>query len=130
MPLFLFRSYSDLMSTKDALTPLFAVLKDTGGYFVFPDEDGNEFVVISRQDFTARQKAPISEIQLPLPPAASAVDVLDRINREIALYQMLQEEAEPVEEQDDLALDAQEEEPGLRVRFEPLKGDLSPELQE
>ncbi len=61
-------------------------------------------------------------------------DFLERINREIAIYRQQQEEAEKVVEDSGLI----EEKGGLgeeenvakeKIKFEPLKGDLSPDLQ-
>ena len=117
------------------LTSILEVLKEAaGGYFVLRDEAGEEYVVMAKQEFDARaQDDGPREIQLPLPEQlsvrSSLFDVADDINREIALYQAGQfEEAarlDPWAEGN-----AEDEEAGMRVRFEPLKGDLPPELQE
>lgn len=122
-----------------------AALHDLGGYFVFEDEHGEEFVLVRKQDFEVDEGNYYEERQLELPAAPKRDDlaadqVLDRINREIAAYHMQDEE----ERIDDLALDTSSHEDeeevfrrsqnGVpepkRVRFEPLRGDLSPDLQE
>lgn len=127
---------------KETLAPILRVLGELGGKFMFMDDEGREFVICRRQEFDTltTQK---SEQQLALPPlkksaagehALTAGYVLDRINREIAVYQMQQED----EQVDDLAVPKEGEDTseqaqdkqGKRVRFEALKGDLPPELQE
>src|SRR5687767_4498131 len=119
---------------------LLSVLKEIDGYFVVTDGEGEEYIVVKRSDFERR--APInSEVQLPLPSRTgtgedileSAGDVLERINREIADYYVQQAEqdfVEPEEESSSLTQSSFTVPPPRRVRFEPLSGDLPPELQE
>ncbi|MBI4021885.1 MAG: hypothetical protein HY372_00855 [Candidatus Andersenbacteria bacterium] len=105
-----------------------------GGYFVLRAEDGEAFVVMPKSEFDRLDKqAGSHEVQLTLPADAGmaggavrstqreADEVLERINREIALYQA-------GKEQDDALEDELIKSPA--VRFEPLRGDLPPELQE
>lgn len=135
------------MRGNGALDHVLGALKGVGGYFVLRDETGEEFIIMRAADWQRRAG---SDMQLPLPPlgarreggpiaspvslpAAGATEVLARINREIALYQLQQEEqaAEVVAEDADPARRlGGTERPGTRVRFEPLRGDLPPELQE
>lgn len=120
------------MKGKD-LSQVMMALRELGGYFVWRDEVGEAYVILSKQEFDQLQEAGEPEVQLSLPNApkteteARADHVLERINREIAVYQLRQQEDEmaeiPIEE-------VEQEKPGARVRFEPLKGDLPPELQE
>jgi hypothetical protein len=127
------------------LEPLLNILKRFGGYYLFRSHSGEQYVIMSRSEFDRREEA-VSEHQLPLPAALSAAssagDVLERINREIALYQLQQAEEdvgeEPEAEEQASQLPAQatmttievEQTPPRRIRFEPLRGDLPPELQE
>lgn len=130
------------------LSPVFEALKQFGGYFVLADETGQEFMIAPKETAGITARSPGGEKQLPLPPAAmrsfkvkaAANELLERINREIALYQLQRTD----EEVDDIGLPEAEidvievstmdadaaDRPPLRVRFEPLKGDLPPELQE
>jgi len=94
------------------------------GYFTLTDEVGDQFVIARKEEFEGRRKR-VGEEQLPLPatPSAekdSADEVLDKINREIAMYQV-----QETQEDDDLGI-----RPTRKIQFEPLKGDLPPELQE
>lgn len=135
-----------------AVTPVLRVLSQLGGYFTFADARGEQFVIASKSEFEKRRGgADSSQRQLPLSSARwrdeqpeSADEVLETINREIAEYHMKQED----ELEDDLALTEEDSEPRLvedknepqeytqplpppvRVKFEPLRGDLPPELQE
>lgn len=128
---------------QEAVEPVLRVLSQLGGHFTFPDKQGEQFVIARKTDFDAnRGTQKPAERQLPftgrMPMRNSpdtAGEVLDKINKEIALYQMNQQE-----EVDDLAADDVVDElyfqpgqplpPPVRVRFEPIKGDLPPELQE
>lgn len=117
---------------KDVLGPVLRVLKGLGGKFVFTDSDGDTFVLMSKAELTrVRQK----QEQLPLPPARAveaavrqhapdiAEDVIEAINRDIALSQN-----QPDVAGDDFSLPLAP--PAPKLRFEPLKGDISPDLQE
>lgn len=120
------------------------VLRDMGGYFTFTDAAGEEYVVMRRQDMGhLHLPANQSEVQLVLPPSPTAVAntadlLLDRINRDIAMYQQAQEQFDDLAIPEDEAVvtiepmieGAAPVPPPRRVRFEPLRGDLPPELQE
>lgn len=134
------------------VAPVLRVLSQLGGYFTFSDAQGEQFVIASKSEFEKRQRGgEASQRQLPLSSARrrddqpeSADEVLETINREISEYHMKQED----ELEDDLALAEEDSEPSLvedkneqqeyrqplpppvRVKFEPLRGDLPPELQE
>ena len=98
-------------------------------------EDGQFFVIMPKSEFDRldKQGRP-HEVQLKLPADAAGMhsgavrstqreadEVLERINREIALYQGGREHVDEFE--GELVKPA-------GVRFEPLRGDLPPELQE
>ena len=112
------------------------VLRELGGYFVWEAADGEEYVMLSRQDFDQRvSKAEDTQLGLlsRVPasndaPRWTADDMLDKINRDVALYQL--QRAEEEEEQGDDAVEPLPPIQGKRVTFEPLRGDLPPELQE
>ena len=131
------------MLTGDLFTKILEVVRQTGGYFVFRDEMGGEYVVARKADFGGKaQETP--ERQLALPNASSLAQavretaqrqdttpefVLNSINREIAKYTA--EEQEKLV--DDLSLEAAgtpKPKSGKKIRFEPISGDLAPELQE
>lgn len=133
------------MRGNETLNQIIEVLRELGGYFTFTDSAGEEYVVMRKQDAgQLRSSARQPEVQLVLPPSptlpSNTADLLlDRINRDIALYQEAQEQfddlAIPEEESNDetrepLTQDAAPTPPPRRVRFEPLRGDLPPELQE
>ncbi|MDA1168873.1 MAG: hypothetical protein O3A36_00880 [bacterium] len=140
---------------KETLQPILHVLQDLGGTFSFTDEDGNQFVLASKEAFEGQQ-VKSQEQQLTLPQAESVSrairkhidislqdDVLDRINRDIALAYALKQELEEEEALDDVTVSLDDdmlftpkisENPEAahdsRIRFEPLKGDLAPDLQD
>lgn len=155
---------------EDILQSLLIVLKEVRGYFVFKDESGEQFVILGKEEFedlsesSSKKGKQLSLSSVLLNSAleqgteekmleaddkvkdieedkVSADDILEKINRDIALYKLLQEEEgesgmlEGIEE-DEVAGKGQDEEldepvsVSQKVRFEPLKGDLSPELQE
>ncbi|MBI1833681.1 MAG: hypothetical protein HYR90_02550 [Candidatus Andersenbacteria bacterium] len=121
-------------SLKSVLAPVLKVLKDLGGKFVFSDDTGETFVIMSKKELVKNRRQ--SEKQLPLLSAeatAKAVrehvpiqldeEIIENINRDIALSltsedsdENLAWEAEPVNMK--------------KVRFESLKGDISPDLQD
>lgn len=118
---------------------LLVALKELGGYFTFPGGDGEHFVVLRKADFDALT-AP-REVQLPLAsasPTVTADEILEKINRDIALFQGQTEEVTNLNEAEvplpPIAPETTADEFSLpaprRVRFEPLRGDLPPELQE
>ena len=111
------RSFEDLLD----------VLQEWDGYFVFHHE-GEEFV-IGRKEELERVSSEESEIQLELPSAEQSLaegdaDVLERINRDIALFQ------EQFIDDDIVDEDIPSNDEATKVRFEPLRGDLAPDLQE
>lgn len=133
------------------LDAVIAALKQLGsGYFVWRDDTGDELVIMTKREFNRLAPRTDDEVQLPLAvaqkperPAAferEAGEVLQRINHELAEYQAAQEEEEMYEallEGESLPDTApphpspfQGEGDVLKVRFEPLRGDLPPELQE
>ena len=141
------------MLAGDTFPKVLEVLRQTGGYFVFRDDSGEEYVVARRRDVDGKSAAQASERQLPLPSASSLAAVvrqtarrldktpefiLDSINREIANYH----EEEMERELDDLSVEAagrdgwaatsagSRQARGKRVRFEPIHGDLPPDLQD
>lgn len=127
------------------LDVMVAALREVGGYLVWRAANGEQFVTMSKREFDHVSQADGGrDVQLILAagpaaksalsarepassadePASSAGELLERINREIALYRQSEEEEVLVEE------DAREGEGERKVRFEPIRGDLSPELQE
>lgn len=130
------------MLAGDTLLKVIEVLKETGGYFVFRDEFGEEYVIAKKKDFGVANHSN-SEKQLSLPTTSSLAKavqetadrmdktpdfVLESINRQIAKYNDEQRE----QEIDDLSLEAAAlpKNKGKHIRFEPIHGDLPPELQE
>lgn len=127
------------MRGNETLNQILEVLRDLGGYFTFSDEVGEEYIIVRKQDATALQGGlPEPEVQLALPPSPpinTADELLDRINRDIAMYQEAQEQFDDLaiseEVQDGASAEASKTlPPPRRVRFEPLRGDLPPDLQE
>lgn len=141
--------------THESLQKTFDVLKELGGYLVIRDETGEEFVISRRSDRAGlEESAQETDRQLSLAQAPvnnSADEVLERINEELALYQLQQAEQRFLVDEETAAESGeatyhaveevqapvhQEEDtfriaaPPIRIRFEPLRGDLSPDLQE
>lgn len=128
------------MRGNETLRKVVDILQELDGYFTFSDGRGEEYIVARKKDAASLMgQANEPEVQLVLPPSPpttvnTADELLDRINADIALYQEAQEQF------DDLAIPSEEtsastEEtvplpPPRRVRFEPIRGDLPPELQE
>ena len=123
-------------SLKAVLSPVLRVLRDLGGKFVFTDDDGETFVIMSKSELV-KIKQKEEQQQLVLPPAGAVEkavrehvpvdlerDVIERINRDIALAHSEEEVAT-----DDIGIQM-DAIPAKTVRFESLKGDLPPELQE
>lgn len=123
---------------REEFAPILSALRKFGGYFTFEDE-GDQFVVVLKKD-AARLAAP-PETQLTLTPKEKAGVVPDanweEVNHDIALFQ---EPSSPALEEDDLNVPwAEASAPSVsaaaspaprRIRFEPIRGDLPPELQE
>jgi len=132
------------MKTGGSFDAVISALKALGGFFTFEADDGSEYVVIGKKEFEDMKHA-AAEKQLDLlssprqvPQPASPDQMLEKINRDIANWQMYQHESdldEALDMEDDLGLNDMESKSfdlaqGKKVRFEPLKGDLSPDLQE
>lgn len=128
---------------REAVEPVLRVLSQLGGHFTFTGQQGEQFVIARKTDFEAMKKqAAAPERQLPMaaarrPQLENLDDVLRRINREIALFQLKQdEELDDVQASDVTMVEEAEAEfeapvpPPVRLRFEPIRGDLPPELQE
>lgn len=146
---------------EDVLKSLLIVLKEVRGYFVFKDESGEQFVILGKEEFDdLSESSSKAGKQLSLSSTLlnsalehgveermsdaddkiegieedkmSADDILAKINRDIALYKLLQEEEGESDVLEGIEKDELDESvsAGQKVRFEPLKGDLSPELQE
>jgi len=140
------------MINNNALDTIVSILSEVRGHFILDGENGQEYVIIAKRKFdelthaaAERQLDLLSAVRSDERTSGSADEVLERINRDIALYE-LQRQEEELEERvaqlsaegtnnnleaeggaeriDDLALG------GKRVRFEPLRGDLPPDLQE
>lgn len=95
-------AFQDDNSLKSELTPALRVLKSLGGSIVFSDDEGEQFILARRSD-----------IEKTKMPVADNSNIIDDVNEEIAL-----------------SLIQEEEQSGARVKFEPIRGDLPPELQE
>lgn len=136
------------MKKEAILEQAIAVLEELGGYFSFKSASQREYVLIGKAELEKLQQA-VKEVQLAFPAdralsreQLTADDLLEKINRDIAVFQLQQEEDEMAEEPvveevfiEDMAQIEEEQEmsampPPRRVRFEPLRGDLPPELQE
>ncbi len=128
------------MKGETSLQRITFILKELGGYFTFFDDDGREFVVVRKEDAAKiANKVPETQLTLqpqlaPTPEPVTADDVLEKINRDIAYFNALQEDEGDF---DDIGIDTEKTTPEdsqlpppKRVRFEPLRGDLPPELQE
>lgn len=129
---------------RDELLPAMRVLKALGGTISFYDEDGERFVITCASD---NDKQRSSDHQLALPTAdvvSNAIrknldnieeGVLERINRDIALSVSTEDQqgfegvVELEENEGDKLFDGPTP-PPIRVKFEPLKGDLPPDLQD
>ncbi len=140
------------MLAKLPLEAITLVLKDLKGYFTFSTVHG-EYVVVRKEDFTQLQAA-AAEKQMELPPVELGLPtdqvVLptddenipgDITDQEVGEFGHGAESAGTELEvaqgdlisggYDDLAIDSEPESaPGKKVSFEPLRGDLSPELQD
>lgn len=139
--------HTESKNLKETLQPLLGILKDLGGKFTFMDEDGTQFVLASADALAGAQKK--EEQQLAFPQADSvakalrkhvdstlADDVIDRVNMDIALAASAEHEEDEIEDVIDAEEDSIEEAHPYtppkppRIRFESIKGDLSPELQD
>jgi len=123
-----------MMITGETLNQLLDILNQIDGYVVVRWK-GQEFVITRRQS-----ASPGKQLALPTTSSlAKAVrkkardegetpaSILDGINREIARYSVEEQEKEI----DDLSLAFDNDhKQGKKIRFEPINGDLSPDLQE
>lgn len=127
-----------MMLKGETLQKVLDALREVPGYFVIRDTAGREFVVARKEDFISGGN---QEKQLPLPTTSSLAAavretaqrldrtpefILDSINREIADYH----EEEREKEIDDLSVSFSGSKRGKHIHFEPITGDLPPELQE
>lgn len=110
---------------KDMLAPALRVLKSLGGQLVFADDDGEQFVLTTRRVF--EEKISPSETQLPLPHNAYEPPTEMETEEDVPPWD---DEPEVPLGVDDLSLDIPASDTPMRVRFEPIKGDLPPDLQE
>jgi hypothetical protein len=152
LSIFSVQVYSYLMHTesknlKETLQPILGVLRDLGGKFTFMDEEGNQFVLASKEALEHHEEAREAQPQLLFPEAATVArtirkhvdsslpdDVIDRINRDLALAAASEQEDE--EDEIEELIDQEEKQSSYtapkppKIRFESIKGDLAPELQE
>ncbi len=124
-----------MTNSKVNLKDILEVLRELDGYVVIKHK-GEEFIITRRQEEISEQQLALPEVPVMDDQAMTADDILEKINRDIALFQLQQEEEE---DSDEFALEPEIEEmveesaetirPPRRVRFEPLRGDLPPDLQ-
>ena len=121
------------MVNDEKIKGLLQALKQLGGYYIW-NAEGEEFVLISKKEFDAILQ-PTTEVQLGFEVGnetedqpSSAMAYLDQVNQQLATQ---------YDTSDDEMMDFDEvqegtEDHGLRkrVRFEPIRGDLPPDLQE
>ena len=111
------------MQAKLPLEAVTLVLKELKGRFIFETDHG-EFVVLRKEDYdNLRVSEEEQQLELPTIEVASDADgasaEVEEINRTLAMNA----EEDIV---DDLAIDTQDN--GASVKFEPIKGDLPPEM--
>ena len=103
-----------------------SILRQTGGYLVVPIE-GDELVIMRREDKIKDEDKP-EEVQLGFGGEDEGNEVIDKVNQELG---ELQHGDTDIDEVDDEGLSGSlNVGPRKKVRFEPLKGDIAPELQE
>ncbi len=131
---------------RDELMPLLKALKDLGGYIVIPDDEGEEFILGQRildSQYSADDVDVDSLDDFTDGDVDEEDEIVELVNRDIALAQ--EEEALDdlgAEENTsdsfdgfdadtgDSLVDGPPSPPPLRVKFEPIRGDISPDLQE
>lgn len=130
------------LTMRDAFMPIVRVLKGLGGHFTFTDTDGEQYVVVKKSEFEAQTQKRETQLRITSVSEEVSFDTdeedLSRVNEDIAMSHVGQEEGP-----DDLSVSYQETEiemsedaytppapPPVRIRFEPIKGDLPPDLQE
>jgi hypothetical protein len=139
---------------KETLEPILNILNDLGGKFSFRDDEGRVFVLMS-EDEMLKDQFEIEEIeqQLELPEISTiadairnnisseiADDVIERINKDIAMTHAQEQDLEEDEmddlatmvvEDDDLSTYTRPAPPAPpQIRFESVRGDLNPALQD
>lgn len=121
------------MANDSKIQAAFEALRQLGGYFVWSDE-GEEFVLIRKEDFDQISRGP-AEVQLELdtvdetePSPTSDSAYIDKINQQLAT-QYNNDETDLLDF-DDIEEEATDQGVRKKVRFEPIRGDISPELQE
>lgn len=124
------------MSTGGELSKILEVLAVVDGFFVLRGPDGEEYVVGRRAAFNEavspaeqRQLALLGNEEMTLPEDSVPIDeewssVGDIMTNSAPGAEMA--EMEPLEHEDDLDIPRS----AKKVSFEPIKGDLPPELQE
>ncbi len=137
---------------KETLSPILSVLRDLGGKFSFMDDEGNQFILASKEVFEqeARKQAPEQQLELPQAErVADAIrkyvdssigdDVIDRVNRDIAMtFANQKEEHDDIDDLVSLVVDDGQDamlytrpRPAVpTIRFESDRGDLAPQLQD
>ena len=126
-----------------SLVDILRLLSQLDGYMVVK-HDGEEYV-ISRisslnEDMPKERQLELDDAPVVMDQAETADEMLEKINRDIAMFQLQQEDDLSTDEldisQDEEPIVEDEEElidenirPPRRVRFEPLRGDLPPDLQ-
>ena len=108
-------------------------LKKVGGYFVWPVLD-DEFVLMRKRDFDDLSKS-AKEVQLGFDVEGRSEDEIDDGEDYLDQFNHLAVEPSDFEEFGVLGMNrGEDQEPDTRgrtkVRFESIKGDLPPELQE
>lgn len=131
------------MKGEDTLSAILAALQHVDGYFVCEGPDGEEYIIAPKSFVDLNDTVSHSETQLRLEPVREAIDTpegLAKINHDLALARDMTEAI--AEDFDDLGIASEPEyslspesdgpamPPPRRVRFEPIRGDLPPELQE
>ena len=125
-----------MMHDTHKLVSLVDALEHLNGYFVISVE-GEELVVMRKEEFD-KLKEGKKEVQLGLHDAVHEESVnsednqekIDLLNQELAMYQEEMEYDANASEDEILEDEDLGAGPRTKVRFEPIKGDLSPELQE
>lgn len=130
------------MPMRDAFMPIVRVLKGLGGHFTFTDTDGEQYVVVKKSEFEAHTHRKETQLRISTVSEEVSFDTdeedLSRVNEDIAMNHRGESDGS-----DDLSVSYRETEiemtedaysppapPPVRIRFEPIKGDLPPELQE
>lgn len=120
--------------SENELQQIAQVLKNHKGHFVI-NTDEEDLVIMTKKEYD-RQTDHNSGVQLELQPTTRTLNEdeqtedeqdLEEINRELAAYHAAQELYEDLTAMSD---EDYELGPRKKVKFEPIKGDLPPDLQE